>query len=122
MEQENTKMFRNNSEALSSDSSSPEGAQGQSFEPKPPSKLVRVLTVIAYVLSVSMAAILLSLYYVLMWDEEPKVLKPQKCYQPQISPSAGILPEGKIFIFHHTLLPFEFCVPNYELAQFPPIY
>ena len=31
-------------------------------------KLVRLLTVIAYVCSVSMAAVMLSLYYVFLWD------------------------------------------------------
>nr|XP_004924542.1 uncharacterized protein LOC101738037 isoform X2 [Bombyx mori] len=34
---------------------------------KPASKVVRVLTVLAYLLSVSMAAILLSVYYVCVW-------------------------------------------------------
>ncbi|KAK7794762.1 hypothetical protein R5R35_009350 [Gryllus longicercus] len=31
-------------------------------------KVIRVLTVLAYVLSVSLAAIMLSLYYVFLWD------------------------------------------------------
>lgn len=31
-------------------------------------KLIRLLTVIAYVCSVSMAAVMLSLYYVFLWD------------------------------------------------------
>lgn len=34
---------------------------------KQPSKLVRVLTVLAYILSVSMVAILLSVYYIFIW-------------------------------------------------------
>lgn len=38
---------------------------------KHPQKLVRVLTVIAYLLSVSLAAILLSTWYILTW-ESPK--------------------------------------------------
>lgn len=38
------------------------------YEPKDRQKLVRVLTVIAYVIFVSMAAILLSLYYTFIWD------------------------------------------------------
>lgn len=37
-------------------------------EPKKTPKLIRVLTVIGYILAVSMAAIMLSLYYVLMWN------------------------------------------------------
>lgn len=40
-------------------------------EAKGASKCVRLLTVLAYVLSVSMAAILLSLYYVLLWEPPP---------------------------------------------------
>lgn len=38
------------------------------YEPKHKQKLVRVLTVVAYVIFVSMAAILLSLYYTFLWD------------------------------------------------------
>lgn len=37
------------------------------YKQKPVSKLVRVLTVLAYLLSVSLAAILLSVYYVCVW-------------------------------------------------------
>ncbi|RZF47484.1 hypothetical protein LSTR_LSTR007411 [Laodelphax striatellus] len=37
------------------------------YEPKPNQKAMRVLTVIAYVFSVSLAAITLSLYYVFLW-------------------------------------------------------
>ncbi|XP_063882060.1 putative transmembrane protein INAFM2 isoform X2 [Scylla paramamosain] len=46
------------------------------YEPKQNKKIVRLLTVIAYVISVSMAAIILSLYYVFLWD-------PQMRYQPK---------------------------------------
>lgn len=38
------------------------------YEPKHKQKLVRVLTVVAYVIFVSMGAILLSLYYTFLWD------------------------------------------------------
>lgn len=38
------------------------------YEPKHKQKVVRVLTVVAYVIFVSMAAILLSLYYTFLWD------------------------------------------------------
>lgn len=37
------------------------------YKQKPVSKVVRVLTVLAYLLSVSLAAILLSVYYVCVW-------------------------------------------------------
>lgn len=37
------------------------------YKQKPVSKAVRVLTVLAYLLSVSLAAILLSVYYVCVW-------------------------------------------------------
>lgn len=39
-------------------------------EAKPKPKLIRVLTVLAYILSVSMAAILLSIYYIFMWQDQ----------------------------------------------------
>ncbi|XP_076268378.1 trp-interacting inaF-D isoform X3 [Rhynchophorus ferrugineus] len=39
--------------------------------PKGKPKAIRVLTVLAYVLSVSMAAILLSIYYIFMWQGRP---------------------------------------------------
>ncbi len=38
------------------------------YETKPNKKIVRIITVIAYVFSVSMIAILLSLYYLFLWD------------------------------------------------------
>lgn len=41
------------------------------FEPKAKPKMIRVLTVLAYVLSVSMTAILLSIYYIFMWEGRP---------------------------------------------------
>jgi hypothetical protein len=41
------------------------------YGPKKVRRIVRVLTVMAYVLSVSLAAIMLSLYYVFLWD--PKI-------------------------------------------------
>ncbi|KAL1501122.1 hypothetical protein ABEB36_006507 [Hypothenemus hampei] len=40
-------------------------------QPKKNPKAIRVLTVLAYVLSVSMAAILLSIYYIFMWHSKP---------------------------------------------------
>lgn len=38
------------------------------YEPKPNQKAIKVLTVAAYVLCVSLAAIMLSLYYIFLWD------------------------------------------------------
>ncbi|KAF2368259.1 TRP-interacting helix InaF motif, partial [Trinorchestia longiramus] len=38
------------------------------YEVKKHKKMVRILTVVAYVICVSMAAIVLSLYYVFLWD------------------------------------------------------
>lgn len=38
------------------------------YEPKTNQKAIKVLTVAAYVLCVSLAAIMLSLYYIFLWD------------------------------------------------------
>lgn len=60
-------------EGIEISSDSPEPIQiskeDQYFRPSP-SKIIRVLTVVAYILSVSMAAILLSIYYIFMWSEQ----------------------------------------------------
>jgi len=51
------------------------------YEPKHKQKLVRVLTVVAYVIFVSMAAILLSLYYTFIWnptDQAARKMRPNK--------------------------------------------
>lgn len=45
--------------------------KGDVFQPKKKPKAIRVLTVMAYILSVSMAAILLSIYYIFMWEGRP---------------------------------------------------
>jgi hypothetical protein len=45
-----------------------EESKDKMYEPKHKKKLVRVLTVIAYVFSVSLAAIMLSVYYVFLWN------------------------------------------------------
>ncbi|GAB6026023.1 hypothetical protein CHUAL_012234 [Chamberlinius hualienensis] len=45
------------------------------YEPKQNKKLIRLMTVMAYVFSVSMAAIMLSLYYVFLWDPNIKITK-----------------------------------------------
>ncbi|XP_042861130.1 uncharacterized protein LOC122246557 isoform X2 [Penaeus japonicus] len=54
----------------------PEDTKESKYEPKQNKKIIRLLTVIAYVISVSMAAIILSLYYVFLWD-------PKETYRPK---------------------------------------
>lgn len=49
-----------------------EEAKDKMYEPKQNKKLIRVLTVIVYVFSVSLAAIILSLYYMVFWQPQPK--------------------------------------------------
>ncbi|EFA07142.2 uncharacterized protein inaF-D isoform X1 [Tribolium castaneum] len=51
-----------------------EEAKDRLYEPKHKKKVVRVLTVIAYVFFVSLAAIMLSLYYVFLWNGGQKTL------------------------------------------------
>ncbi|GAB0088276.1 uncharacterized protein DMENIID0001_026710 [Sergentomyia squamirostris] len=47
-------------------------AKDRLYEPKPNKKAIRILTVAAYVLCVSLAAIMLSLYYIFLWDPSTK--------------------------------------------------
>lgn len=47
-----------------------EEAKDRLYEPKHKKKLVRVLTVVAYIFSVSLAAIMLSLYYVFVYPSQ----------------------------------------------------
>lgn len=58
------------------------------YEPKPNKKAVRILTVAAYILCVSLAAIMLSLYYVFFWDPSTKTVV-------AVKPTAGC---GKLVI------------------------
>lgn len=58
-------------EATNGDDISRDQSKDNPYEPKEKPKLIRVLTVLAYMLSVSMAAILLSVYYVFVWDGHP---------------------------------------------------
>lgn len=53
------------------DSSRPNSKDPLGEPPKPPSKMIRVLTVFAYVLSVSLTAIMLSIYYIFIWEGKP---------------------------------------------------
>ncbi|XP_076268376.1 trp-interacting inaF-D isoform X1 [Rhynchophorus ferrugineus] len=50
-----------------------EEAKDRLYEPKHKKKAVRVLTVVAYVFFVSLAAIMLSLYYIFLWNGDQKV-------------------------------------------------
>jgi hypothetical protein len=45
-----------------------EESKDKLYEPKHMKKIVRVLTVVAYVFTVSLAAIMLSVYYVFLWN------------------------------------------------------
>lgn len=47
------------------------------YERKPNQKALKVLTVAAYILFVSMAAIILSFYYVFIWDPTTKTMAPR---------------------------------------------
>ncbi|CAH0550535.1 unnamed protein product [Brassicogethes aeneus] len=49
-----------------------EEAKDKLYEPKHKKKVVRVLTVIAYIFFVSLAAIMLSMYYVFLWNGDSK--------------------------------------------------
>lgn len=51
-----------------------EESKDKLYEPKHRQKVVRVLTVLAYVVSVSLAAIILSLYYTFIWDPKDHAL------------------------------------------------
>lgn len=63
-----------------------EESKDRLYEPKHKKKLVRVLTVVAYVFFVSLAAIMLSLYYVFLWNGNQKdVSKSRQSYEAQHS-------------------------------------
>ena len=76
-------------------SGSPEAATSPSPDNKTNaihSKLVRLLTVIAYICSVSMAAVMLSLYYVFLWDPTSHKSGTPAAYQQQ--PDMGFTSSG----------------------------
>lgn len=60
-----------------------EEAKDRLYEPKHKKKLVRVLTVVAYVFFVSLAAIMLSLYYVFLWNGDQKIAAKYVTSQPK---------------------------------------
>lgn len=57
----------------------PLSALDKLYEPKENKKLFKVVTVVAYVFSVSMVAILLSLYYLFLWN--PYIKQHQKAME-----------------------------------------
>jgi hypothetical protein len=90
------------------------------YEPKKKGKVIRVLIVMAYVLSVSLAAIMLSLYYVFLWD--PKIPTAGREGAPMALMDPG--PQRNISCFHlgnafkkstFTLLCSSFCVSKTSL-------
>ncbi|CAH1393212.1 unnamed protein product [Nezara viridula] len=74
-----------------------EEAKDKMYEPKQNKKLVRVLTVIVYVFSVSLAAIILSLYYVFFWTpQKPQgqhSLPPTGCIDDVSRETPKVLPQ-----------------------------
>ncbi|KAB0804515.1 hypothetical protein PPYR_01485 [Photinus pyralis] len=74
-----------------------EEAKDRLYEPKHKKKVVRVLTVVAYIFFVSLAAIMLSLYYVFIWNGHQKEIVrsrivvvhiPTKCDNENVSNEA----------------------------------
>lgn len=61
-----------------------EQSRAKIYETKQNKKVVRLLTVLAYVFSVSLAAIVLSLYYVFLWNPNMQLQDP-----PLVNESAG---------------------------------
>lgn len=62
------------------------------YEPKHKQKLIRVLTVVAYVIFVSMAAILLSLYYAFVWNPKDQAIRRTKIDKPECPKSSLTTP------------------------------
>lgn len=74
-----------------------DGRKDKLYEPKHKQKLVRVLTVIAYVIFVSLAAILLSLYYTFVWNPKNQAVR-KRIDKPECpKPSLDILTIPPIF-------------------------
>lgn len=58
------------------------------YETKHKQKLVRVLTVVAYVIFVSKAAILLSLYYTFVWNPKDQSVRTMRLDKPECAKPA----------------------------------
>lgn len=85
-----------------------EEAKDRLYEPKHKKKLVRVLTVVAYVFFVSLAAIMLSLYYVFLWNGNQKLTakyvtsSPPRLQRYYVGNCNSILAGIFLFAFSHT--------------------
>lgn len=87
-----------------------EESKDRLYEPKHKKKLVRVLTVVAYVFFVSLAAIMLSLYYVFLWNGNQKdVSKSRQSYEAQhsnglCSNGGNFFPQQSNFVYAYNCL------------------
>jgi hypothetical protein len=71
-----------------------EESKDKMYEPKHTKKLIRVLTVVAYVFSVSLAAIMLSVYYVFLWNPKDIHHRPVHLTTPTpVAPSGTTCPQ-----------------------------
>uniref|UniRef100_A0A1B0CQF5 Uncharacterized protein n=1 Tax=Lutzomyia longipalpis TaxID=7200 RepID=A0A1B0CQF5_LUTLO len=110
-------------------------AKDRLYEPKPNKKAIRILTVAAYVLCVSLAAIMLSLYYIFLWDPSIKPSihsKPISCDKTvipeniaiKLANSTEISPEQffRIFLKRYKTIQLQEGAENevLEIKQFPP--
>ncbi|XP_050353977.1 uncharacterized protein LOC126775874 isoform X2 [Nymphalis io] len=71
------------------------------YREKPPSTVVRVLTVCAYLLSVSLAAILLSIYYICVW-KSPVITKANEGNEMYSSRRGDQSDYDPTFTFHNS--------------------
>jgi hypothetical protein len=90
-------------------SSAEAAANDKMYEPKKVRKIIRVLTVMAYVLSVSLAAIMLSLYYVFLWD-------------PKIPTVAGGVPMALTDPGHHQNIACSHPGKSFKTPAFPDLF
>ncbi|GFT64700.1 uncharacterized protein NPIL_299351 [Nephila pilipes] len=82
---DNNTILNNGCEKVSVTDSTPENPIKPTLSKrKQHKKLIRLLTVMAYVFSVSLGAIVLSLYYVFLWD--PQIQKDGKKFMPMPMP------------------------------------
>jgi hypothetical protein len=72
-----------------------EESKDKMYEPKHMKKVVRVLTVVAYVFTVSLAAIMLSVYYVFLWNPKDVPHRTVHLTTPTpISPPGTVCPQS----------------------------
>lgn len=96
-----------------------EEAKDRLYEPKHKKKLVRVLTVVAYVFFVSLAAIMLSLYYVFLWKGDQTITaiyvtsSPPKMQKYYVGNCNSIL-AGIGFNYNNLKLFINYLVPTYK--------